>query len=183
MCCLKDVDNVCLRCCCCVSLEMQLLHVWLPKKRDLLFMGPVFSCVCNAATIEAAFVATVLQHSKQWHALQQRDNQPFPFPFPFPFSCSRWRTMERSSLTTAQGRRPSSSSSSSSSFFCTMYPLFCNVNSGVSTVHVAEQGSATPSPPPRAAAPSPSPSPSSSSCSALLHVSTVHVNSGDQLHC
>jgi hypothetical protein len=78
--------SVCLRCCGCISLETQLLHVWLRKKRDLLFMGPAFYCVCNAGTIEAAwgcFVANVLQQSKQWRALQQRNNQPFPFPFSF----------------------------------------------------------------------------------------------------
>jgi hypothetical protein len=62
------LHNVFLRCCGCVSLETQLLHVWLPKKQDLLFMTPpfiVFATQQRSKQLGAAFVATVLQHSKQ----------------------------------------------------------------------------------------------------------------------
>jgi hypothetical protein len=49
-----------------------------------------FATQQRSKQLGAAFVATVLQHSKQWHALQQRDNQPFPFPFSFSFSKAVW---------------------------------------------------------------------------------------------
>jgi len=42
-----------------------------------------FATQQRSKQLGAAFVATVLQHSKQWHALQQRHNQPFPFSFSF----------------------------------------------------------------------------------------------------
>jgi len=137
-----------------------------------------FATQQRSKQLGAAFVATVLQHSKQWRALQQRDNQPFPFPFPF-FSFSFFF------------------------FFCTMSPLFTLKNSGAQLPHhrpgpppllllllllillllllhhVSTVWSAAPSPPPKVAAPSPSPSPSPSfsspSSSALLHVSTVQL--------